>query len=44
MLERIGPGVVWLITPAPSKARLRRVEAAGQGGAGVERGRPLGLQ
>lgn len=44
LLERIGPGVVWLITPAPSKARLRCVEAAGQGGAGVERRRPLGLQ
>lgn len=40
--ERIGRGV-WQTTPAPSKVGLRRMEAAGQGGAGVERGRPLGL-
>lgn len=42
LLERVGQGV-WLITPTPSKAKLRRMEAAGAGGAGVERGRPLGL-
>lgn len=36
-LERLGRGV-WLITPAPSKARPRRMEATGQGDAGAERG------
>lgn len=42
LLERGGQGV-WLITPTPSKGKLRRMEAAGAGCAGVERGRPLGL-